>query len=72
MKASEDKVLSYIDRALNIGLNSGFITILWHDCSIKMKGGRVYPKMLELLQSKDSVEVVRMMDAYNMIMRGLI
>jgi hypothetical protein len=37
-----------------------------------MKGGRVYPKILELLQSKDSVEVVRMMDAYNMIVRGLI
>lgn len=72
MKASEDKVLSYIDRALNIGLNSGLITILWHDCSIKMKGGRVYPKILELLQSKDSVEVVRMMDAYKMIVRGLI
>ena len=72
MKASEDKVLSYIDKALNIGLNSEFITILWHDCSIKMRGGRMYPKILEFLQSKDFVEVVKMIDAYNMIVEGLI
>ena len=67
MKASEGKVLSYIDKALNIGLNSEFITILWHDCSIKMRGGRVYPKYLNSYNQS-----VKMINAYNMIVEGLI
>jgi len=67
MNVTEDKVINTINRALDIGAKSRFITILWHDCSIKMKGGRMYPKILELLHSKEQVEVVRMIDAYKMI-----
>jgi hypothetical protein len=68
MKVREDKVVDCISRALNIGAKSKFITILWHDCSIKMVGGRMYPKILEFLHSSDHLEVVRMIDAYRMIM----
>jgi len=32
-----------------------------------MKGGRIYPKILELLHSRDNVEVMRMIDAYKLI-----
>jgi peptidoglycan/xylan/chitin deacetylase (PgdA/CDA1 family) len=67
MKVPENKVLSYIEKAINLGFSSGFITILWHDSSIHMKGGRIYPKILELLHSRDDVEVMRMIDAYKLI-----
>jgi len=68
MNVTEDKVVDCISRALNIGAKSKFITVLWHDCSIKMRGGRMYPKILEFLHSKDHLKVVRMIDAYRMIM----
>jgi hypothetical protein len=67
MRVPEDKVLSYIEKAINLGFSKGFITILWHDSSIHMKGGRIYPKILELLHSRDNVEVMRMIDAYKLI-----
>jgi hypothetical protein len=72
MNVTEDKVIDCISRALNIGAKSKFITILWHDCSIKMKGGRMYSKILELLHSRDHLKVVRMIDAYKMILGGVI
>jgi hypothetical protein len=31
------------------------MTILWHDNVLKMKGGRIYPKILEFLSSQDDV-----------------
>jgi peptidoglycan/xylan/chitin deacetylase (PgdA/CDA1 family) len=67
MKITEEKVVDCISKALNIGAKNKFITILWHDCSIKMVGGRMYPKIIEFLHSKDYLEVVRMIDAYRMI-----
>jgi len=59
MKISEEKIISVIEKTLNAcrQLDSKFnvMTILWHDNVLKMKGGRMYPKILEFLSSQDDV-----------------
>jgi peptidoglycan/xylan/chitin deacetylase (PgdA/CDA1 family) len=59
MKISEEKIISVIEKTLNScrQLDSKFnvMTILWHDNVLKMKGGRMYPKILEFLSSQDDV-----------------
>jgi hypothetical protein len=37
-------------------------TLLWHDCSVRMRGGREYLQLLEDLSSLDWVEPVRVAD----------
>lgn len=67
MRVSEDKIIDVISRALDVTVESGYMTILWHDCSLKMRGGRMYPKILEFLVSKDNLEIVRGIDAYRIV-----
>jgi peptidoglycan/xylan/chitin deacetylase (PgdA/CDA1 family) len=59
MKISEEKIISIVERTLNLcrQLDSDFnvMTILWHDNVLKMKGGRMYPKILEFFSSQDDV-----------------
>ncbi|MFB5612650.1 MAG: polysaccharide deacetylase family protein [Nitrosarchaeum sp.] len=61
MGISEEKIVPTIEKTLNScrKLDSDFniITILWHDNVLKMKGGRVYPKILEFLSSQKDVEM---------------
>ncbi len=66
MKLSENQVIPYIDKALTIFNHLGvkFVTLLWHDNSIRMIGGRIYFKLLDYLASKDYIEIVRGIDAY--------
>jgi len=71
-KLSEDIVIPYIVECLNRLKNLGVhvATILWHDSSILMKGGRVYPKLLEELMAKfEDMEFVRGIDAYRKVLR---
>ena len=59
MNISEDRLIPIIKKTLNSSrqLDTGFnvMTILWHDNVLKMKGGRMYPKILEFLSSQDDV-----------------
>ena len=59
MKIKEEKIISLFNDILNYsrGENSEFniISLLWHDNVLKMKGGRIYPKILEFLSSQDDV-----------------
>ena len=58
------KTLDY-SRKLNSDFN--IITVLWHDNVLKMKGGRMYPKILEFLTSQDDVKICRGIDLAKMI-----
>ncbi len=40
-------------------------TLLWHNCSLKMKGGRMYRDIIEYLTSQDDIKLVRGIDLYN-------
>ena len=34
------------------------ISVIWHDNVLKMKGGRMYEKILEFLASQDDVKIL--------------
>lgn len=48
------------------------ITILWHDCVLKMRKGRRYAQVLEYLTSLKDVEVKRGIDLLKMIEKGVL
>ena len=66
MNISEEKIVPMVEKTLNScrELDSDFnvMTILWHDNVLKMKGGRIYPKILEFLASQEDVQVCRGID----------
>lgn len=46
------------------------VTLIWHDCSLKMKYGRKYSEVLEYLVSRKNLYVKRGMDLATMIENG--
>jgi peptidoglycan/xylan/chitin deacetylase (PgdA/CDA1 family) len=70
MKVQEDKVPRVVESALNDCVDRGYMTILWHDSSVLMKGGRAYARICELLQSREDVECVTAIEAYRSVSRG--
>ncbi|MCD6340928.1 MAG: hypothetical protein J7L51_03155 [Desulfurococcales archaeon] len=73
MRVSEEEVIKVVREALDTAkrFNRDIITILWHDCSIKMKGGRMYGKVLEYLASSDDIKVVKGIEAYEYVVKKL-
>ena len=71
MNISEERIISTIEKTLNScrRLDSDFniMTILWHDNVLKMKGGRMYPKILEFLASQDDVVMCNGLELANKI-----
>ena len=71
MKISEEKIISVIEKTLNScrQLDSDFnvMSILWHDNVLKMKGGRIYPKILEFLSSQEDVIMCNGLELTNKI-----
>jgi len=70
MHVKEENVIATIEKAANLAVEHGFMTLLWHDCSLRMKGGRVYPRVVESLASRENTTLVRGMDAYNLVARA--
>jgi len=67
MHVTEENIVANVGKAADLATEKGFMTILWHDCSIRMKGGRMYPQLLEALASRKNTDLVRAIDAYNSI-----
>jgi len=67
MGLGEEEAASFASECIGRLAISGaeYATLLWHDSSIHMKGGRIYSRILEELYSMDKVELVRMLDAYH-------
>ena len=59
MKVKEEKIISLFNDVLKYSRKENdkfnIISLLWHDNVLKMKGGRMYPKILEFLSSQDDV-----------------
>ena len=76
MNIPEEKIISIVEKTLNScrQLDSDFnlMTILWHDNVLKMKGGRIYPKILEFLASQDDVEICKGIELANKIKKVII
>ena len=62
MKIKEEGVVSEFEKTLNFGRkisNKNVISIIWHDNVLKMKGGRMYEKILEFLSLQEDVKILR-------------
>ncbi len=67
MKITEENLLSTVDEAMKMTRESGnLLTLLWHDTSIKMKGGRKYKEIMEHILSERNVNIVTGTEAYAM------
>ena len=73
MKISEDKIIKTVEKTLNscrkLNLEFNVMSILWHDNVLKMKGGRMYSKILEFLSSQDDVKLVNGIDLATFLKR---
>ena len=71
MKVKEEKIISLFNEILKYSRkeNTEFniMSILWHDNVLKMKGGRMYPKILEFLSSQDDVIICSGIELANKI-----
>lgn len=70
MHIPEERVVEHMGKAIELVSGGSFVTILWHDNVLKMKGGRIYSKIADFLASKDDVQVVRGIDAYESVRSG--
>ena len=60
MKIKEEGIIREFQKTLEIGRkfsSENIISILWHDNVLKMKGGRMYKKILEFLLSQNDVKI---------------
>ncbi len=75
MKINEEQIIPTFKKTLDIGreVNSDFnvISVIWHDNVLKMKGGRMYEKILEFLSSEEDVEIHRGIDIAGLIDRNV-
>ncbi len=71
MKIAEEQILEIFEKTLNcsreLAGHFGIITVIWHDNVLKMKGGRMYEKILEYLATQQDVKFVRGIDLARMI-----
>jgi hypothetical protein len=62
-----DVVRQAINRCRELPKEKNIMTIIWHDCALKMKKRRRYPEVLEFLTSLKDAEIVRGIDLYERI-----
>jgi len=67
MHVPEENVVASLEKAADMAVEKGLMTIVWHDCSIRMKGGRMYPKVISALASRENTSLIRGIDAYNLV-----
>ena len=61
MGIKEEEIISEFKKTIEIGRNFSdvnVISVIWHDNVLKMKGGRMYEKILEFLASQDDVKIL--------------
>ena len=61
MGIKEEGIIPEFKKTVEIGRNfseENVISVIWHDNVLKMKGGRMYKKILEFLTSQDDVKIL--------------
>jgi hypothetical protein len=61
-----------VDKCKNLQHEKRIMTILWHDCVLRMKKGRLYPEVLRYLTSLKGIEFRRGIDLFEMVEKGMI
>ncbi len=67
-----DTIKLFVERTRKLPADKQVITLLWHDCVLRMKKGRLYPEVLRYLASQKDIEIKRGIDLYNMVEHGLV
>lgn len=57
-----DAIRLAINQCLEFPKEKRILTLIWHDCALKMKKGRCYPEVLRYLASLREVEICRGID----------
>jgi peptidoglycan/xylan/chitin deacetylase (PgdA/CDA1 family) len=70
MHVPEEHVVDKVKDAIELAGHGGIATLLWHDNSVNMKGGRMFKSVVDYLAGRDDVEVLRGIDAYEMVSNG--
>ena len=61
MRIKESKIIPEFKKTLELGRNfsdENVISVIWQDNVLKMKGGRMYEKILEFLTSQEDVKIL--------------
>ena len=61
MKIKEDGIIPEFEKTIKLSRSissDNVISVIWHDNVLKMKGGRMYNKILEFLTSHDDVKIM--------------
>jgi peptidoglycan/xylan/chitin deacetylase (PgdA/CDA1 family) len=69
MGLTEETVVPFIVKTTETLYASGvqLITLLWHDNSVMMKGGRAYPQLIEQLAAKGYITFLTGSEAFNQV-----
>ncbi len=70
MGIKEEEIISEFKKTIEIGRNFSdvnVISVIWHDNVLKMKGGRMYPKILEFLSTQEDVIMCNGLELANKI-----
>ena len=65
MKIKEDGIIPIFQKTLDLSRSiseDNVFSVIWHSNVLKMKGGRMYEKIIEFLTSQNDVKIVRGMD----------
>ena len=66
-----DVIENVVERCRKLPVEKQIITLLWHDCVLRMKKGRLYHEILEYLCSQDDVKVKKGIDVFDTVEREL-
>ena len=61
MELKEEIIIPEFEKTLELGRkfsDENVISVIWHDNVLKMKGGRMYEKILEFLTSQEDVKIL--------------
>ena len=71
MGLTEKTVIKFLLNTMEKLFDTGvqIMTLLWHDNAVMMKGGRVYPDLIEKLDSSSHVTFLKGIDAFELVQR---
>ena len=61
MGLKEERIIPEFEKTLELGRDfsdQNIISVIWHDNVLKMKGGRIYGKILEFLTAQEDVKIL--------------
>ena len=73
MGLTEETVVPFIIKTVEKMFSSGIqiMTLLWHDNSVMMKGGRTYEKLIKQLSATSNITLLKGIEAFKLVQNSL-